>query len=401
MVTKEIEKQLSIIRFGAVEIINEKELRKKLASGKPLVVKAGFDPTAPDIHLGHTLLLHKLRHFQELGHTVLFLIGDFTARIGDPSGKSETRPPLSKKEITQNAETYKEQAFKILDEKKTKVVFNSSWLDKMNAADIIRLASQYTVARMLERDDFHKRYKDQKPISIHEFLYPLLQGYDSVELKADVEIGGTDQKFNLLVGRELQRDAGQTPQVIVTMPLLVGTDGINKMSKSLNNHVGVDEPPKEIVGKLMSISDELMITYYELVGGLTAAELKSVIADVSSGKKHPRDAKMELAKRIVERFYDTTAANAAEAAFDALFRRKEVPQDMESHEHNWKSETEFLSSILSGCGAVKSSSEARRLIKQGAISVNGERVSDRQFALKSGEYEIRIGKKKYVKIKSR
>lgn len=400
MVAKDIEKQLSIIRFGAVEIINEEELRKKLALGRPLVVKAGFDPTAPDIHLGHTVLLHKLRQFQVLGHTIVFLIGDFTARIGDPSGKSETRPILTDEEIKNNAATYEKQVYKILDEKKTKVAFNSNWMDKLSAADMIRLASQYRVARMLERDDFHKRYKNQKPISIHEFLYPLVQGYDSVALKADVELGGTDQKFNLLVGRELQRDAGQQPQVIVTMPLLVGTDGINKMSKSLNNHVGVDEQPKEIIGKLMSISDELMTSYYELISGISPENLEILKTDISSGKIHPRDAKMELAKTVVSRFYDKETADAAEAAFDAQFRRKEVPRDMEICEHEWRKETEFLSSILSVCGAVKSSSEARRLIKQGAISVNGERVSDQRFALKSGEYEIRVGRKKYVKIKS-
>ena len=273
-------------------------------------------------------------------------------------------------------------------------------MDKLSAADMIRLASQYQVARMLERDDFHKRYTNQKPISIHEFLYPLVQGHDSVALKADVELGGTDQKFNLLVGRELQRDAGQPPQVIVTMPLLVGTDGVNKMSKSLGNHIGVDEPPKEITGKLMSISDELMISYYELIGGLSPENLEKLKSDISSGKKHPRKAKMELAKIVVARFYDDKTANDAETAFDAQFRRKEVPQDMESCTHDWEEETEFLSSILSSCGAVKSSSEARRLIKQGAISVNGEKVSDQKFALTSGEYEVRIGKKKYVKIKN-
>ena len=401
MVAKDVDKQLELIRLGAVEIINEQELRKKLARGKPLVVKAGFDPTAPDIHLGHTVLLHKLRQFQELGHKVVFLIGDFTARIGDPSGKSETRPTLTKKEIEKNARTYKKQVFKLLDGKKTKVAFNSEWMDKLSAADMIRLASQYTVARMLERDDFQKRYKSQKPIAIHEFLYPLVQGHDSVALKADVEIGGTDQKFNLLVGRELQRDAGQETQALVIMPLLVGTDGINKMSKSLGNHIGVDEPPREIIGKLMSISDDLMITYYDLIGEFSPSELIKLKADLSSGKKHPRDAKMELAKRVVARFYDEKKADEAEAAFDAQFRRKEVPQEMENFPYEWKKESEFLSSILSNSGAVKSSSQARRLIKQGAISVDEERIGDQQFALKSGEYKIRIGKKRYVKIEGR
>ena len=413
MVAKDVDKQLELIRLGAVEIINEKELRKKLEQGKPLIVKAGFDPTAPDIHFGHTLLLHKLRHFQELGHTIVFLIGDFTARIGDPSGESKTRPPLSKKKITENAKTYKKQAFKILDKKKTKVVFNSSWFDKLNAEDIIRLASQYTVARMLERDDFHKRYKNQKPISIHEFLYPLLQGYDSVELKADVELGGTDQKFNLLVGRALQKDSGQNPQVIITMPLIEGTDGVNKMSKSLGNYIGVNEPPKEILGKVMSISDKLMDLYigYSATASVTVSlEADWAIIKSDDVEKHkqkiraggnPRDDKMRLAKFLVKEFHDEASADAAEAAFDAQFRRKEMPQEMENFPYEWKKPTEFLSSILSNCGAVKSSSEARRLIKQGAISVDGEKIGDQQFALKSGEYKIRIGKKRYVKIEGR
>ncbi len=399
MAITDIKKQMGLIRQGTVEIIGEKELEEKLASGKPLKVKAGFDPTAPDIHLGHWVLIHKLRQFQDLGHDVLFLIGDFTAKIGDPSGKSETRPPLTEKDIEENAKTYKEQVFKILDPKKTKIVFNSEWIGKLSPSDFIRLASQYTVARMMERDDFSKRYKEGKPISIHELLYPLLQGYDSVMLKADVELGGTDQKFNLLVGRDLQREAGQKPQVVITLPLLEGTDGVNKMSKSLNNYIGVDEPPREIVGKVMSISDELMLRYYELVGGISPEELKELKENISSGKKHPRDAKMELAKRIVARFHDEKSAGEAEKAFDAQFRKKETPDEMETFEHAWSRETELLSGILSSTGAMKSSSEARRLIKQGAVSVNGEKVIDEKHAVPKGEYVIRLGKKRYVRIK--
>ena len=399
MVTNNIEKQLEIIRQGAMEIIGEEELRKKLALNRPLVIKAGFDPTAPDIHLGHTVLIHKMRQFQELGHDVAFLIGDFTAAIGDPTGKSETRPPLSRQAIEENAKTYRRQVFKILNPDKTRVVFNSTWMEKLTAADIIRLASRYTVARMLERDDFSKRYAEHRPIAIHEFLYPLIQGYDSVVLKADVELGGTDQKFNLLVGRELQRDAGQPPQVVITMPLLEGTDGVNKMSKSLGNYIGIEEPAKEITGKVMSISDELMVKYWELVGGATPDELAALKSGLADGAKHPRDAKMELAKRIAARFHGQTAADEAEESFNAQFRNKEVPDEMETFLHPWQAEKERLANILAACGAVKSAGEARRLIKQGGLALNGEKLGDPEICIAPGDYVVRLGKKRYAMIK--
>ncbi|MDH5541898.1 MAG: tyrosine--tRNA ligase [Nitrospinota bacterium] len=398
MVSIDIRRQLEIFSLGTVEVIGEEELKGKLKLNRPLTVKAGFDPTAPDIHLGHTVLIHKMRQFQEQGHNVVFLIGDFTAAIGDPSGKSETRPPLSREQILENAKTYQSQVFKILDPALTKVVFNSEWFDKFSAADMIKLASRHTVARMLERDDFHKRYTEQRPIAIHEFLYPLIQGYDSVALKADVEIGGTDQKFNLLVGRELQKAEGQSPQAVITMPLLEGTDGVNKMSKSLGNYIGVDEKPGDIVGKIMSISDELMVRYYELVGGLTPEEFKAIKEKLSGGDLHPREAKMELAKRIVERFYDSITAESAGADFDSQFREKKVPDDMETFTHQWEGEKEPLSIILAKTGAVKSSSEARRLIKQGGLAVDGEKISDETFSISPGEYVIKLGKKRYVKL---
>ena len=393
-----IDKQLAVIRQGAVEVIGEDELRKKLASGKPLTVKAGFDPTAPDIHVGHTVLIEKMRQLQELGHNVIFLIGDFTAGIGDPTGKSETRPPLSKDEIARNAETYKEQVFKILDREKTRVVFNSEWIDRMDATGLIKLAASYTVARMLERDDFTKRYSSQRPIAIHEFLYPLVQGYDSVALQADIELGGTDQKFNLLVGRELQKDAGQQPQAVVTMPLLEGLDGVNKMSKSLNNYIGVDEPAKEIIGKTMSISDELMVKYYELVSGVTPERLNEITSGLTDGTLHPRTAKMELAKMIATRFCGADAANKGEEEFNSQFQRGEVPDDMETYTHQWEADEDMLATIIGKSGAAKSSSEARRLIKQGAVSVDGEKFTDEKGTIPPGEYVIKVGKKRYVKI---
>ena len=399
MLTKDVGKELEIIRQGTVEIIAEEELKAKLAQKRPLVIKAGFDPTAPDIHLGHTVLIHKMRQFQELGHDVVFLIGDFTAAIGDPTGKSETRPPLSREAILGNAETYQRQVFKILDPQKTRVVFNSSWMGKLTATDMIRLASRYTVARMLERDDFSKRYAEHRPIAVHEFLYPLIQGYDSVELKADVELGGTDQKFNLLVGRELQRDAGQPAQVVITMPLLEGTDGVNKMSKSLGNYIGIDEPAKEIVGKVMSISDELMVKYWELVGGIGPDEIAALKGELANGQKHPRKIKMELARRIAARFHGEEAADEAEAGFDAQFRNKEVPDEMETFPYTWQQEKERLANILASCGAVKSAGEVRRLIKQGGISLNGEKIDDTEIGITPGEYVVRLGKKRYVKIR--
>ena len=382
------------------EIISEAELRTKLALNRPLVIKAGFDPTTPDIHLGHTVLIHKMRQFQELGHQVVFLIGDFTAMIGDPTGKSDTRPPLTREQVMRNAETYQRQIFKILDAQKTKVVFNADWLGAFSPAEFIRLASRYTVARMLEREDFSKRYKENRPIAVHEFLYPLLQGYDSVHLKADVELGGTDQKFNLLVGRELQRDygIGQAAQVVITMPLLEGTDGVNKMSKSLGNYIGIEEPAREIVGKVMSISDELMVKYYELVGGVTPDELDALKKGLSSGEKHPRVAKMELARRIAARFHGEEEAAQAEESFNSQFRNKEVPDEMEVFSHAWSGETEKLVSILAATGALKSTGEGRRLIKGGGLAIDGAKADDPEVSLPKGEHVIRLGKKRYVKI---
>ncbi|MBF0291444.1 MAG: tyrosine--tRNA ligase, partial [Nitrospinae bacterium] len=325
---KPIEEQLDIIRRGAVEVIDEAELKKKLersvATKTPLKVKAGFDPTAPDLHLGHTVLLMKLKQFQELGHRVIFIIGDFTASIGDPSGKSETRPPLSREQVEKNAETYKQQVFKILDREKTETVFNNDWIGRMTPADIISLSAKYTVARMLERDDFSKRYRDGRPIFIHEFMYPLLQGYDSVHLKADIEIGGTDQKFNLLVGRDLQRDHGQEPQVVITMPLLEGTDGVQKMSKSYGNYIGINEPPKDMFGKVMSISDTLMIRYHELLSDITAVELERLKEDLASGAAHPKAVKMRLGKELVSRYHSKEAAEEAAGEFDRVFGKKET-----------------------------------------------------------------------------
>ncbi|MBI3581960.1 MAG: tyrosine--tRNA ligase [Nitrospinae bacterium] len=398
MVTKDAGEQLKIIRQGTVEIISEEELKSKLAQKRPLVIKAGFDPTAPDIHLGHTVLLHKLRQFQELGHKIKLLIGDFTAMIGDPTGKNETRPPLTLDEVKKNADTYKRQVFKILDENETDVVFNSEWLGRLTPMETIKLASSYTVARMLEREDFSKRHKENRPIAIHEFLYPLLQGHDSVALGADVELGGTDQKFNLLVGRQLQRDAGQTPQVVITTPLLEGTDGVNKMSKSLGNYIGITEPAKEIVGKVMSISDELMVRYWELVGGIGPDELQRIKEGLASGTEHPRDSKMRLARTIAARFHGAEAAAEAEEAFNAQFRKKEVPVEMETATHFWSAEKERLVNILASCGAVKSAGEARRLIRQGGMSLNGEPVQDAEIAVPKGEHTVRLGKKRWLKI---
>ncbi|MDY6844088.1 MAG: tyrosine--tRNA ligase, partial [Thermodesulfobacteriota bacterium] len=324
-----LKNELEIIKRGVVEVLTEDELTKKLKrshkTGVPLKIKAGFDPTAPDLHIGHTVLIQKLKHFQELGHTIYFLIGDFTGLIGDPSGKSETRPPLTEREVGKNAETYKEQIFKILDERKTKIVFNSEWMDRMTSRDMIRLTSLYTVARMIERDDFSERYKTGQPIRIHEFLYPLIQGYDSVALKADVELGGTDQKFNLLVGRELQREFGQEAQVIITVPILEGICGVHKMSKSLNNYIGISESSKEIFGKIMSISDQLMIRYYELLSDMSLHELEEMKNGIAVGTIHPKEVKVKLAKEIVSRFHSEKEAEYAAEEFDVIFKKKEIP----------------------------------------------------------------------------
>ncbi len=390
----DVEQQLALLSRGAVEILPEGGLEKKLKQardeGRPLRVKAGFDPTAPDLHLGHTVLLEKLRQFQVCGHQVVFLIGDFTGMIGDPTGKNETRPPLTHEEVLVNAETYKEQVFKILDPARTEVRFNSEWLNQLTAADLIRIAAKATVARMLERDDFEKRYKGGQPIAIHEFLYPLIQGYDSVALDADVELGGNDQKFNLLMGRQLQEAYGKPPQVILTMPLLEGLDGVNKMSKSLGNYVGVAEAPNEQFGKLMSISDELMLRYYEL---LTDADMDEVRA------MHPMEAKKRLAAMIVDRFHGAGAGEQARQSFEAQFSRGQLPEDIPEAEMAAGDGGLWIARALTGAGLTASNGEAIRLIRQGALSIDGERVTDKDLKLApGGPYLIKLGKRKYLRL---
>ncbi len=398
------QEQLEIIKRGAVEVIVEADLLKKLeksvASGKPLRVKAGFDPTAPDIHLGHSVLLNKMRQFQELGHEVIFLIGDFTGMIGDPTGKSETRKHLSRDEVLENAKTYQAQIYKILDPEKTTIVFNSEWMSRMNAADLIQLAAKQTVARMLEREDFKKRYESQLPISIHEFLYPLIQGYDSVALKADVELGGTDQKFNLLVGRELQKEYGQEPQSIVMMPLLEGLDGVNKMSKSLGNYIGINDPAKEIFGKVMSVSDDLMLRYYELVSAVSLDGLETLKEDVKSGVLHPMEAKKRLASELADRFCAPGEGAKAREDFEKVFSKKNLPEDMPVVEIAWEGENMKLVKIMALAGVAKSNSEARRLVQQGAVEVDQQPMKDVEALLPvSGSYILRVGKKRFVKIR--
>jgi tyrosyl-tRNA synthetase len=389
-----VQQAVEIIRRGAHELIVQDELEKKLKSGRKLRVKLGLDPTAPDLHLGHTVVINKLRHFQELGHQIQFLIGDFTGMIGDPTGKNQTRPPLTREVILRNAATYREQVFKILDAEKTQILFNSEWSDKLGAEGMIRLASRYTVARLLERDDFTKRFKAQQPIAVHELLYPLMQGYDSVAMKADVELGGTDQKFNLLVGRELQKDFGQEPQCIITMPLLEGLDGRDKMSKSLGNYVGIAEAPGEIFGKLMSISDELMWRYFELLSFRPSAEIVALRAEVVAGR-NPRDAKVLLAKEIVARFHSPAAAQQAEEAFEARFRHGEIPEDMPEKR---VSETSVVK-VLKEAGLVPSTNEAARMIEQGGVRVNGDKVSDRGLQFKRGDVlVIQVGKRKFARV---
>ncbi len=393
----DIERQMALIKRGVAELIDEGELRKKLERGTPLRVKVGFDPTAPDLHLGHTVVMHKMRHFQELGHQVIFLIGDFTGRIGDPSGRSETRPPLTEEQVLANAETYKRQVFKILDPEKTLVEFNSRWLGQMSAADFIRLASHCTVARMLERDDFEKRYREQRAISIHEFMYPLCQGYDSVALKTDVEMGGTDQKFNLLMGRNLQAHYGQESQCILTMPLLEGTDGVRKMSKSYGNYIGIDEAPSEIFGKVMAISDELMWRYYELLSSKSLEDIAALRAGVENGSIHPKAAKEELAHEMVTRYHSRQAADEARQGFNAVFAGGGVPDDAPTFTcaHG---ENSTPSAFLADAGLVKSRGEAKRLIKEGALSIDGQRCDDALSPLAAGEYVIKLGKKRFLRL---
>ncbi|MCB1830097.1 MAG: tyrosine--tRNA ligase [Chromatiaceae bacterium] len=389
---------MEVIRRGADEILLEDALIKKLAKGKPLKIKAGFDPTAPDLHLGHTVLINKLRQFQDLGHEVLFLIGDFTAMIGDPTGKSATRPPLSREEILENAKTYEHQVFKILDPEKTSVLFNSSWLGGMSAADMIQLAAKHTVARMLERDDFSKRYKSGQSISVHEFLYPLVQGYDSVAMKADVELGGTDQKFNLLVGRQLQEAYGQEPQVALTMPILEGLDGVQKMSKSLNNYIGITDKPDNMFGKLMSISDEIMWRYFELLSFAPMSDIKKMKADVDSGA-NPRDAKIRLCMEIVERFHSREAAVSANENFIARFRRGAIPDDIPEVILSSDGNGLPIANLLKDAKLVSSTSEAMRMIKQGAVKINGERVEDKSLICATGSREVfQVGKRRFARI---
>lgn len=395
MTDLELARQLEQIRRGSVEIINEEELIGKLRKGVPLRVKAGFDPTAPDLHLGHTVLIQKLKHFQDLGHHVIFLIGDFTGMIGDPSGKSETRKKLTREEVLRNAETYKRQIFKILDPERTEIAFNSTWLDKFSAADFVELCSRYTVARMLERDDFEKRFKGNQPIAIHEFLYPLVQGYDSVALKADVELGGTDQKFNLLMGRHLQREHGQAPQIVLTVPILEGLDGVQKMSKSLGNYIGIDEAPADVFGKVMSISDDLMWRYYELLSDQTLDRIRTLREQVESGALHPKTAKEDLAEEITRRFHGASAAQAAREGFNAVFAKQGVPEDIEVFH---AAPGAMLVDVLSESGACSSKGDARRMCKQNAVTVDGRKEDDASFAFSAGEYVLKIGKKRFLKL---
>lgn len=383
------------IKRGADEILVEKELEERLASGKPLRIKAGFDPTAPDLHLGHTVLINKLRQFQDLGHEVMFLIGDFTGMIGDPTGKSATRPPLTRDDVIENAKTYEQQIFKILDPEKTLVMFNSSWMNAMDVSDLIQLAAKHTVARMLERDDFNKRYSSGKPIAIHEFLYPLIQGYDSVAMKADVELGGTDQKFNLLVGRQLQEVYGQKPQVVLTMPILEGLDGVQKMSKSLNNYIGISDAPDDMFGKLMSISDELMWRYFELLSFRPLEEIEQFQKDIEGGK-NPRDIKFLLAEEIIERFHDRAAADQARENFIARFQKGVMPDEMP--EFSLPADTP-VANLLKEAELVKSTSEAMRMIKQGAVKMDGEKVADNKMAFAAGNTHVfQVGKRRFARI---
>ena len=393
----DISREMQIIKRGINELLVEEEFKKRLETGSPLRVKAGFDPTAPDLHLGHTVLLNKLKQFQDMGHQIFFLIGDFTGLIGDPTGKNVTRPPLTKDFITKNAETYTDQVFKTLDEKKTKVVFNSKWINEMSPSEIIQLSARYTVARMLERDDFEKRYKKGESISIHEFLYPLVQGYDSVYLRSDLELGGADQKFNLLVGRELQKQYGQMPQCILTMPLLEGLDGINKMSKSLNNYVGINEHPNEMFGKLMSISDELMWRYLELLSFESIETIVKWRNEVTAGRK-PRDIKVLLGKEIVSRFHGQAAGKTAEEYFETRFKQGKLPDEIPEIKMEWVEGRNSLSQIIKAAGLTSSSSEALRAISQGGVRLDGNKITDKALLIPPGNYILQVGKRRFAKV---
>lgn len=398
-----IDEQLDFLKKGTVDLIREEDLKTKLEraakTGKPLRIKLGLDPTAPDIHVGHTVVIRKLKAFQDLGHTVIFLIGDFTGMIGDPSGKNVTRPPLTREEIDANAETYKTQMFKLLDPEKTELRFNAEWMDKFNAAHFVRLCAKTTVKQILERDDFEKRMRDEKPISLHELLYPLVQGYDSVALESDVELGGTDQKFNLLSGRNLQREYGQEPQVIITTPLLEGLDGVNKMSKSLNNYIGITEPPNEMFGKVMSISDQLMWRYYELLTDLSTSQISDLRSQIDAGE-NPRNIKVNLAKLIIKDFHSASGADAAEEDFNRRFVQKEVPDEIE--EKQVAAGNYNLSQLLADTGLAASKGEARRLIEQGGVKVNGDRATapNADIAVDSTGVLLQVGKRKFLKVTS-
>ena len=399
-----IEEQVDLISRGAVDVISKEDLVEKLKkseqSGVPLKIKAGFDPTAPDLHLGHTVLIQKLKHFQDLGHEINFLIGDFTGMIGDPTGKSETRKPLTVEDVAKNAETYKEQVFKILDPDKTKVVFNSAWLNDLSSHDFIRLASRLTVARMLEREDFKVRFQNERPISIHEFLYPLIQGYDSVAMHADVELGGTDQRFNLLMGRDLQRAWGQEPQVVITMPLLEGLDGVNKMSKSLGNYIGITETADNIYGKTLSITDTLMFRYYELLSDLSTSEVAALQQEMEDGKVHPKAVKQQLARELTARFHGREAAIKAEENFESVFKKHDLPDDIPEKVVSTEESEIWLPRLLVDTGMVKGTGEARRMIKQNAVSVDGEKITDVDYNVKaSGEVLLKVGKRRFCKVK--
>ena len=397
---KSVEEQLAQMSFGAAEILPLDELRKKLeravATNTPLRVKLGLDPSAPDIHLGHTVVLRKLKQFQDLGHQIVLIIGDFTGRIGDPSGKSAARKPLTEEQVLANAKTYEDQIFKILDRDKTEVHFNSEWLGKMNFADVLTLAAKYTVARMLERDDFHKRYTEERPISLHEFMYPLMQGYDSIAIKADIEFGGTDQKFNLIVGRHLQSETGMEPQVVITMPLLEGLDGVQKMSKSLGNYIGIDEEPTEMYGKAMSIPDELMARYFMLVTDMPREEQEQLAQGLKDGSVHPRDAKMMLAKTIVALYHGDAAAAAAEQEFVRVFQERDLPSEIE--ELAIDAGEVWLPQLLHAAGMVSSNSEGKRMIQQGSVRVNGEKVMEENCTLQNDDV-LQVGKRKYRRIR--
>ena len=401
-----LEQQLEIIKRGTVEVIPEEELVQKLKNsvetGKPLVIKLGLDPTAPDIHLGHTVVLQKMRQFQELGHKIIIILGDFTGRIGDPTGKSETRKQLTEKEVLENAKTYERQIFKILDPDKTKLVFNSEWLSKLKFADVLELSAKYTVARMLERDDFAKRYRENLPIGIHEFFYPLMQGYDSVALEADVELGGTDQKFNLLMGRTLQKEYGQKPQIAITMPIIEGLDGVQKMSKSLGNYIGVDESPKDMYGKTMSITDELMVRYFELVTQVPLDEVRSISMGMQNGTLHPRDVKMRLAREITSVYHGPEVALQAEEEFKRIFQQGDLPDDIPDFvitPNILENATIRMDKLLVQAGLTASASEAKRLISQGGVKIDGQKVEDSlyEYAPVTGNI-IRVGKRKFVKV---